>query len=58
MNSVGFENIQQQELELLEYGTKRLLEIEGLKIFVQQNKTSVISFNIEGIHPYDIGTIY
>jgi selenocysteine lyase/cysteine desulfurase len=29
-----------------------------LKIFVQQNKTSVISFNIEGIHPYDIGTIY
>lgn len=33
MNAVGFENIQQQELELLEYGTKRLLEIEGLKIF-------------------------
>jgi cysteine desulfurase/selenocysteine lyase len=30
MNEVGFDNIQ-QELELLEYGTKRLLEIEGLK---------------------------
>jgi cysteine desulfurase/selenocysteine lyase len=45
-------------LELLEYGTKRLLEIEGLKILVlQKKKTSVISFNIEGIHPYDIGTI-
>jgi cysteine desulfurase/selenocysteine lyase len=58
MNSVGFDNIQQQELELLEYGTRRLLEIEGLKIYgTAAIKTSVISFNIEGIHPYDIGTI-
>ena len=58
MNEVGFDNIQQHELELLEYGTKRLLEIEGLKIFgTAKEKTSVISFNIEGIHPYDIGTI-
>ena len=58
MNEVGFENIQQQELELLEYGTKRLLEIKGLKIFgTAKEKTSVISFNIAGIHPYDIGTI-
>lgn len=58
MNEVGFDNIQQQEKELLEYGTKRLLEIEGLKIFgTAAAKTSVISFNIEGIHPYDIGTI-
>lgn len=58
MNSVGFDNIQQQELELLEYATKRLLEIEGLKIYgTAKEKTSVVSFNIEGIHPYDIGTI-
>jgi cysteine desulfurase/selenocysteine lyase len=58
MNQVGFENIQIQEKELLDYGTKRLLEIEGLKIYgTAKEKTSVISFNIEGIHPYDIGTI-
>ena len=58
MNSIGFDNIQQQELELLEYATKRLLEIEGLKIFgTAKEKTSVISFNIGEIHPYDIGTI-
>ena len=58
LNEVGFENIQKQELELLEYGTKRLLEIEGLRIYGNsKNKTSVISFNIEGIHPYDIGSI-
>ncbi|CAN1554854.1 csdA Selenocysteine lyase/Cysteine desulfurase [Flavobacteriaceae bacterium] len=58
MNEIGFENIQIQEKELLDYGTKRLLEIEGLKIYgTAKEKTSVISFNIEGIHPYDIGTI-
>jgi len=58
MNSVGFENIAQQELDLLDYATQKLLEIEGLKIFgTAKQKTSVISFNIEGIHPYDIGTI-
>lgn len=58
MNEIGFENIQAQELALLEYGTQRLSEIEGLRIFgTSENKTSVISFNIDGIHPYDIGTI-
>ena len=58
MNNIGFENIQKQELELLDYGTKRLLEIEGLRIYgTSTAKTSVISFNIDGIHPYDIGTI-
>ena len=58
MNQVGFDNIQIQEKELLDYGTKRLLEIEGLKIYgTSKDKTSVISFNIDGIHPYDIGTI-
>jgi cysteine desulfurase/selenocysteine lyase len=58
MNQVGFDNIQIQENELLDYGTKRLLEIEGLKIYgTAKEKASVISFNIEGIHPYDIGTI-
>jgi cysteine desulfurase/selenocysteine lyase len=58
INSIGMENIQEQEKELLEYGTRRLLEIEGLRIYgTAAEKTSVISFNIDGIHPYDIGTI-
>ncbi len=58
MNEIGFDNIATYEHELLEYGTKKLLEIEGMKIFgTAKEKTSVISFNIEGIHPYDIGTI-
>lgn len=57
-NKIGFESIQQQEQKLLDYATKKLLEIEGLKIYgTTKNKTSVVSFNIEGIHPYDLGTI-
>ena len=58
MNDIGFDNIQQQENELLEYATNELLAIEGLKIYgTAKEKTSVISFNIGNIHPYDIGTI-
>lgn len=58
LNAIGFENIQKQEKELLAYGTQRLLEIDGLRIYGSGDaKTSVISFNIEGIHPYDIGAI-
>ena len=58
MNSIGFEQIAAYENELLAYATTKLLEIEGLKIYGNSsNKTSVISFNIEGVHAYDLGTI-
>ena len=60
MNEVGFDNIAKHEHELLVYGTQRLQEIEGLTIYGPTDlnkKASVISFNIENIHPYDIGTI-
>ncbi|WP_421803737.1 aminotransferase class V-fold PLP-dependent enzyme [Flagellimonas sp.] len=58
MNSIGFDAIAQYEDELLQYATEQLLTIEGLKIYgTATEKTSVISFNIEGVHPYDIGTI-
>ena len=58
LNSIGLENIASYENELLEYGTKKLKEIEGLKIYgPEQHKASVISFNIENIHPYDMGSI-
>ncbi|OAD90703.1 cysteine sulfinate desulfinase [Aequorivita soesokkakensis] len=58
LNSIGFEAIEKHENELLKYASEKLLEIEGLKIYgTGPDKTSVVSFNIEGIHPYDIGTI-
>lgn len=60
MNEVGFDNIAAYEKVLLEYGTKRVLEIEGVEIYGPKElsrKASVISFNLKGIHPYDVGTI-
>ncbi len=58
MNHIGFEAIAQYEEELMQYATEQLLTIEGLRIYgTAKHKTSVISFNIDGIHPYDIGTI-
>jgi cysteine desulfurase/selenocysteine lyase len=58
MNAIGFKNIAGYEHELLKYATEELLKIDGLKIYgTAQQKTSVISFNINGVHPYDIGTI-
>jgi cysteine desulfurase / selenocysteine lyase len=58
MNGIGFDAIANYEHQLLEYATKKLKEIEGLKIYGTSNqKTAVVSFNLEGIHPYDVGTI-
>ncbi|MFT4575735.1 MAG: cysteine desulfurase/selenocysteine lyase [Polaribacter sp.] len=57
MNAIGFDAIAAYEEELLQYGTEKLQEIEGLTIYGTSDKTAVISFNIEGIHPYDIGAI-
>jgi len=58
LNRIGFNEIEAHEHELLNYATEQLTAIEGLKIYgTGVDKTSVISFNIEEIHPYDIGTI-
>ncbi len=58
VTELGFENIQKHEHELLEYATKQLNEIQGLIIYGNaKNKTSVISFNVGSIHPFDIGTL-
>ena len=58
MNGIGFDAIAAYEHELLIYATEQLLAIDGLKIYGEaKEKTAVISFNIEGIHPYDIGAI-
>lgn len=58
MNAIGFDAIATYEEELLHYASTKLLEIEGVRIYgTSKKKTAVISFNIEGIHPYDVGTI-
>ena len=58
LNKLGLENIHKYESSLLDYATEKLKSITNLKIYGEsENKTSVISFNIEGIHAYDIGTL-
>ena len=58
INNIGLEEIKEYEDYLLDYATKKLQEINGLKIYGEsKNKTSVISFNIGDIHPYDIGSL-
>lgn len=58
VNALGFENIQKHEDDLLQYATKQLKEIEGVVIYGNaKHKTSVISFNVGSIHPFDVGTL-
>jgi len=58
MNQIGVENINSHERALLEYTTPKLLEIDGLHIYGNiERKAGVISFNIEGVHHYDLGTL-
>jgi cysteine desulfurase/selenocysteine lyase len=58
MEQIGHEAIQAHEAELLAYGTAQLEQIEGLRIIgTADKKASVISFVVEGTHPYDIGAI-
>lgn len=58
MNAIGFEAIGSYEDELLQYANEQLTLIEGLRIYGDnKHKTAVISFNIDSIHPYDVGTL-
>ena len=58
MNMIGFDAIGSYEDELLQYATEQLTQIEGLRIYGDnKHKTAVISFNIDSIHPYDVGTL-
>lgn len=58
INNVGLEKIAKYENSLLQYATAEILKIEGVKIYGNaKHKAGIISFNIDGIHPYDIGVI-
>ena len=58
MNAIGFDAIAAYEQELLDHGTAQLKAVDGVAIYGEaKEKTAVISFNVKGIHPYDIGSI-
>jgi cysteine desulfurase/selenocysteine lyase len=58
IENLGLEKIRRHEDQLLQYATDRLLQIEGLRIFgTSSHKSSVISFLVGNIHPYDMGLL-
>ena len=58
INSIGLEVIARREQALLEYATQQILQIDGLQIVgTAPHKSSIISFNINNLHPFDIGTL-
>ncbi len=58
IQAIGLEQIAQYEHELLAYATQRLLDVPGLRIVgTAKEKSSVLSFLLEGAHPYDVGVI-
>ncbi|MFB0960979.1 MAG: aminotransferase class V-fold PLP-dependent enzyme, partial [Flavobacteriales bacterium] len=58
LNQIGLRNIAAYEAELLEYGVQKLAELEYIDfIGTAKEKASVISFNMKGAHPFDVGTI-
>ncbi len=58
LQQIGMENIASHEAELLAYASNALSELPGLQLIgTAEHKTGVASFNIDGIHPHDIGTV-
>jgi cysteine desulfurase/selenocysteine lyase len=58
LNALPFDEIMAYEDQVLAYGRERLLAIDGLKIYSNAKKrTSILAFNVEGIHHYDLGTL-
>lgn len=58
VHTIGIENIAGYEHQLLKHATEKLNEIEGIEIYANHlNKAAVISFNVKGAHPFDVGTL-
>lgn len=58
LSSLDMEGVMRHEKELLDYATAQLSEIEGIQFYgTAAHKASVISFLVEGTHPYDVGTL-
>ncbi len=58
LNSIDLKAVKAHETELLDYATQQIKEIEGVKLYgTAKNKSSVLSFLVDGLHPYDVGTL-
>ena len=58
ITEIGVDKITEHENRLLEYATSEMLKIAGIKIFgTSKKKSAIISYNLKGIHPYDVGLL-
>ena len=58
INEIGIDQVAAHENELMKYATSELKQIPGIKIYGEsENKSGVISFNIDGVHSYDLGML-
>ena len=58
ISNIGVAKIAEYEKNLLDYATEKMLEIDGLKIIgTAEHKASILSFEIDGVHASDLGTL-
>jgi cysteine desulfurase/selenocysteine lyase len=58
VNSIGYDRIAAHEQSLLAYATEQLNQMNSIRIIGQaKHKAAIISFEVEGVHPHDVGTI-
>ena len=58
LQSIGMEEVASHEKQLLDHCTAKMLEIAGMTIYgTREEKSGVITFNVDGIHPYDLGVM-
>ena len=60
IESIGYDNIQKIESEIVDYAIKELSKLDYLDLYITPNKNNhsgVISFNIKGVHPHDVASI-
>jgi cysteine desulfurase/selenocysteine lyase len=58
LEKLGLENVAQYEHDLLNYATERIARVPGVRLIgTAREKAGVISFEMEGIHPHDVGTV-
>ncbi|MDG1159343.1 MAG: cysteine desulfurase [Flavobacteriales bacterium] len=58
VNTLGVENIERHEAQLLNYLVEKAAHIDGLKVYgTAKEKAGVFSFLVDGTHPYDVGTL-
>ena len=58
LEKIGLEEIHEYEVKLVRYAMEKLSKIDGVEIYNFNTDTGIINFNVKGIHPHDVATLY